>query len=175
MVGRVAAGDDRALAALYDQYAPYVHRLAWRVTRDRSTAEDVVQEVFVHLWTKADQFDQALGSLRSWFGVLAHRRSVDRVRREEARRAREDGDHRRTTDATPSVEEAAASLLLTDRVRGALLDLPEEQRACIELAYFGGHTFREVAVRLGIAEGTAKSRIRLGLGKLADALEGAQP
>lgn len=172
MVERVAAGDDRALAAIYDQYAPYVHRLAWRITRDLATAEEVVQEVFIHVWTKADRFDPARGSLRAWIGVVTHRRSVDRVRREAAHRAREEAEHRSSRAPTASVEEEASQLLLAERVRGALCELPSEQRACIEMAYFGGHTFREVAIMLGIAEGTAKSRIRLGLGKLAEALEG---
>jgi len=172
-VARLVAGDETALGAVYDQYGGYVYSLALRVTRDRSTAEDITQEVFCHLWTKATDFDAQRGSLRAWLGMLAHRRSVDRVRREEARRARERRDLDQSATALPDVAEGAMNVIVSERVRVALGELPDEQRRCVEMAYFGGKTFREVAVALGIAEGTAKSRIRLALTKLANALEGA--
>ena len=172
-VARLVAGDESALAAVYDQYGGYVYSLALRVTRDRSTAEDITQDVFCHLWTKATDFDAERGSLRAWLGMLAHRRSVDRVRREEARRARERRDLDQSVTAMPDVAEGAMNVVVTERVRVALGELPDEQRRCVEMAYFGGKTFREVAAALGIAEGTAKSRIRLALAKLANALEGA--
>jgi RNA polymerase sigma factor (sigma-70 family) len=172
-VARLVAGDDTALASVYDQYGGYVYSLALRVTRDRSTAEDITQEVFCHLWTKATDFNGERGSLRAWLGMLAHRRSVDRVRREEARRARERRDLEQSVTALPDVAEGAMNVVVTERVRVALSELPDEQRRCVEMAYFGGKTFREVAAALGIAEGTAKSRIRLALAKLANALEGA--
>lgn len=172
LVARVAAGDETALSRLYEQYGSFVYTLALRVTRDRGAAEDIVQDVFVHLWTKADAFDSERGSLRSWLGVIAHRRAVDRVRREEALRAREERDHQRSVDQQIDIAESATAQLMAARVRSALIALPEEQRAAIELAYFGGKTFREVAVVLGIPEGTAKSRIRLGMAKLAEGLHG---
>jgi RNA polymerase sigma factor (sigma-70 family) len=172
MVDRVAAGDETALATLYDQHVGLLYSLALRVTRDRTAAEDVVQEVFVHVWTHPLTFDETRGSLRSWLGVIAHRRAVDRVRREAAARAREERDHRRTVTAPPDIAEAAATLITSERVREAVRRLPADQRQAIELAYFDGRTFREVAAVLEIAEGTAKSRIRLGLSKLSDALQG---
>jgi RNA polymerase sigma-70 factor (ECF subfamily) len=172
---RIAAGDETALAALYDQYASYVFALALRVLKDRSAAEDVAQDVFVHVWTKATAFDPDRGTVRSWLGVITQRRAVDRVRREAASRAREERSNRRDFDATPDVDEAVSSLVLGERVRAALQALPGDQRSAIELAYFGGKTFRDVAAILGIPEGTAKSRIRLGMAKLSEALQGVAP
>src|SRR5439155_49629 len=115
-------------------------------------------------------FDPERGSLRTWLGTLAHRRSVDYVRREEARRRRAEREASRAV-AAPDVEEMATALLSAERVRAALDLLPDEQRRAIQLAYFGGKTYRQVAETLGIPEGTAKSRLRLGLKRIADALE----
>lgn len=173
LVARVVAGDDSALATAYDRHAAYVFSLALRVSHDRSIAEDVTQDVFVFLWTHADRYDAGRGSLATWLGTIAHRRTVDRVRREEARRAREDRERALVVGDDRDLSDDAVRSLTRDRVRCALASLPEEQRRCIELAYLGGKTFREVAVVLGIAEGTAKSRIRLALAKLAGVLEGA--
>jgi RNA polymerase sigma-70 factor (ECF subfamily) len=174
IIERVAAGDESALAQVYDQYSSFIYALALRVTQDRLAAEDITQDVFVHVWTKATAFDSERGSLRAWLGVITHRRAVDRVRREAAARAREERDQRRRV-APPDVDEAAAALIVGERVRAALATLPSDQRAAIELAYFHGRTYREVAVVLGIPEGTAKSRIRLGMARLTDALRGVSP
>ena len=102
------------------------------------------------------------GSLRTWLGTLAHRRAVDHVRREEAKRRTAMREASRPAVA-PDVEEMALALVTAERVRAALATLPDEQRDAIELAYFGGRTYREVAEVLGIPEGTARSRLRLGL------------
>jgi RNA polymerase sigma-70 factor (ECF subfamily) len=167
---RVVAGDDRALHEVYDQYASFVYGLAVRVIGDTRAAEDVSQDVFVSFWERPTAFDPGRGSLRTWLGTLAHRRSVDYVRREEARRRRAEREASRAV-ATPDVEEMATALLTAERVRAALDVLPPEQRRAIQLAYFGGKTYRQVAETLGIPEGTAKSRLRLALRRIADALE----
>ena len=172
---RIAAGDETALSHLYDQYASFVFALALRVTQDRSAAEDIAQEVFVHVWTKASAYDPERGTVRAWLGVITHRRAVDRVRRETAARAREERDQLRRAAPPPDVAEAATSMVIGERVRAALAALPGDQRQAIELAYFGGRTFRQVAAVLGIPEGTAKSRIRLGMAKLTEALQGVAP
>jgi len=172
---RLAAGDELALSHLYDQYASFVFALALRVTQDRSAAEDIAQEVFVHVWTKASAYDPLRGTVRAWLGVITHRRAVDRVRRETAARTREERDQLRRTAPPPDVAEAATSMVIGERVRAALAGLPADQRQAIELAYFGGQTFRQVAAVLGIPEGTAKSRIRLGMAKLTEALQGVAP
>ena len=137
---------------------------------DARAAEDVSQDVFVAFWERPDVFDPARGSLRTWLGTLTHRRAVDHVRREEARRRRAERAASRAVPE-PDVEEMATALLTAERVRAALELLPPDQRRAIQLAYFGGKTYRQVAETLGIPEGTAKSRLRLALRRIADALE----
>src|SRR3954469_5583886 len=167
---RGVAGDDAALAGSYEQYASFVYGLAARVTGDRRAAEDVSQEVFVAFWERPAAFDPTRGSLRTWLGTLTHRRAFDHVRREAARRRRAEREASRAV-APPDVEEVATALLTAERVRAALELLPPDQRRAIQLAYFGGKTYRQVAETLGIPEGTAKSRLRLALRRIADALE----
>ena len=167
---RLIAGDEGALNEIYDQFSSFVYGLALRVIGDARAAEDVSQDVFVSVWERPDAFDPHRGSLRTWLGTLAHRRAVDHVRREEARRRRAIKDAARPV-STPDVEEMALALVTAERVRAALDTLPDEQRRAIQLAYFGGKTYRQVAEVLGIPEGTAKSRLRLGLRRIADVLE----
>ena len=172
LAARLMGGDQTALAEIYDRYAALVFALARRLLQDESMAEDVTQEVFVYLWDQPQRFDPAKGSLRAWLALLAHHRSVDRVRREE-RRARSEA-------RSPAVEPAPAGQAAVDdqlamdwmagRVRDALDQLPAEQREAIVLAYFGGRTYRQVAAELAIPEGTAKSRLRLALAKLNELL-----
>jgi RNA polymerase sigma factor (sigma-70 family) len=173
LAARLVGGDQSALADAYDQYSSFVFGLARRVTADPRAAEDVTQEVFVALWERPEAYDPKRGSLRTWLATLAHRRAVDVVRREEARRRRTEREAARAT-SLPNVEESALALVAAERVRAAVEALPRDQRRAIELAYFGGKTYREVAEVLGIAEGTAKSRLRLGLRRIADALEGME-
>jgi len=167
---RLVARDQSALCDLYDQFGSYVFGLAARVIGDRHAAEDVTQEVFLSLWERPGAFDPARGRLRTFLGTLAHRRAVDVVRREEARRRRA-AREAATTMPIPDVGELAMAIVTAEQVRAEVNRLPDEQRAAIELAYFGGRTYRQVAKELGIPEGTAKSRMRLGLGRIAQALE----
>jgi RNA polymerase sigma factor (sigma-70 family) len=167
---RLIAGEEGALNDIYDQFSSFVYGLALRVIGDARAAEDVSQDVFVTVWERPDAFDPDRGSLRTWLGTLAHRRAVDYVRREEARRRRAIKDAARP-ESTPDVEEMAMALVTAERVRSALATLPDEQRRAIQLAYFGGKTYRQVAEVLGIPEGTAKSRLRLGLRRIANVLD----
>jgi RNA polymerase sigma factor (sigma-70 family) len=165
---RLAAQDASALAELYDRYGSFVCGLAARVVGDRVAAEDVTQEVFLHLWRRPDAFDASVGSLRTWLAMLAHRRAVDHVRREHsAHRSNEVTLPRPAAD----VGEVATSRAVAERVRKAVEDLPPEQQAAVRLAYFGGKTYRQVAVALAIPEGTAKTRLRLALAHMAHDLE----
>lgn len=168
--GRVMAGDDSGLREVYDQFASFVYGLALRVIGDARAAEDVSQDVFVCFWERPAAFDPERGSLRTWLGTLAHRRAVDYVRREEARRRRAEREAARAI-SLPDVDEMATALLAAERVRAAIDQLPFEQRRAVYLAYFDGKTYRRVAEVLGIPEGTAKSRLRLGLRRIADALQ----
>ena len=175
LVARVRVGDEHALAEVYDRYSSLVYGLARRVTGSVAVAEEVTQEVFVFLWDHAERFDSERGSLRSFLGSIAHRRAVDAVRRDTRRAAREERDVADRADSKGAADvidlaERAATRDLAERVRAAVASLPSDQREAVELAYFGGCTFRDVAVRLGIPEGTAKSRLRLALAKLASLL-----
>lgn len=168
-----AGGDTAAFAALYDRVTPRVLGVAVRVLRDRALAEEVCQEVMVEVWAKAGRFHPARGTASGWITTLAHRRAVDRVRSEQAARDRDDRVSRR--DRSPAFDHVADEVevgLDHWQVRRALAELTERQREAIELAYFGGHTYRDVAAVLGIPEGTAKSRLRDGLLRLRHALEG---
>jgi RNA polymerase sigma factor (sigma-70 family) len=174
LVGNLAAGDAAALAEIYRRYVGLVFGLARRVLGDETLAEDVTQEVFVYLWRQPERFDASRGTLRSWLGLLAHRRSVDLVRN-EARRSRTEGrcDPDPATGLQAEVDEYLAAGWLSGRVRVAIDELPPEQREAVMLAYFGGRTYRQVAIELAIPEGTAKSRLRLALGKLDELLRPA--
>ncbi|CAN5662170.1 ECF RNA polymerase sigma factor SigK [soil metagenome] len=172
---RCGRGDQMAFAALYDQLAPYVYGVVLRVVRDPSQAEEVTQEVFVELWRIAPRFDGKKGSVKAWSATVAHRRAVDRVRSEQSARNRTDKEsHKRITETDVVVETVEASFDQA-RVRRALANLTPGQREAVELAYFGAHTYREVAVLLGVAEGTIKSRIRDGMIRLRDELGAETP
>lgn len=161
---RLISGEESALAELYDDFGAVVYRQALRVTGNRTVAEDITQEVFVYVWAHPSRFDPGRGDFRTWLGMLAHRRAVDWVRREVARRRRE------VASADPDTVVGPAELAMTSLVHGlirrAVEALPADQRSAVRLAYFEGHTYRHVATALGIPEGTAKSRLRLGLAAL---------
>lgn len=170
VASRLCARDHSVLAELYDQFGGFVYGLARRVIGDPTAAEDVTQEVFLALWERPEQFDASRGRLRTFVGTIAHRRAVDHVRREEAKRRRAEREAL-LARTMPDVDEEAAALVVAERVRQAVDALPAEQRDAIQLAYFGGRTYRQVAGELGIPEGTAKSRLRLALRKIAAAME----
>jgi RNA polymerase sigma-70 factor (ECF subfamily) len=166
VMARLAAGDDRALAAIYDQYSSLVYGIAHRLLGATSAA-DITQQVFLRLWEHPQTFDPQRGTLRTFLAVMARRRAIDALRGRARSERREERVARRAPASSPDVDEAAMAMIASERVRAAVATLPPEQRRAIELAYFEGLTFREVAVATGVAEGTAKSRLRLALGRLA--------
>ncbi|MCZ7535022.1 MAG: sigma-70 family RNA polymerase sigma factor [Acidimicrobiia bacterium] len=168
---RLVAGDEAALRESYRAYAPAVYGLAVRVLSDEVLAQDVTQDVFVRLWERPERFDPARGTLRTFLLTMTHGRAVEKVRSEEAMRRRHLADAGRTppapeTDPAGLVDELAAAR----EVRGALGDLPSNERIPIELAYFEGLSYRDVAIRLDEPEGTVKYRIRKGMQKMRAAL-----
>jgi RNA polymerase sigma-70 factor, ECF subfamily len=166
LVVAVGRWRQEALAEVYRRHAGAVFALASRVLGDRTLAEEVVQEVFLRLWDRPDRFDPERGSLRSYLLAQCHGRSVDLVRSESARRGREEREHRRQAESGYDLEREVWDLLVADHVRDAVAGLAEGERRAIELAYFGGRTYREVAAELGEPEGTIKTRIRSGLRRL---------
>ncbi|WP_344936325.1 sigma-70 family RNA polymerase sigma factor [Sphaerisporangium flaviroseum] len=166
---RVVGGDESALGEVHNRLYSLVLGLALRVTRDRVVAEDIVQEVFVTFWERPLAFDPDRGSLRSWLSTIAHRRAVDHVRAEERHRVSALGPRLAEPEPSP-LEDWVLAADEAARVRVAVSRLPGGLREAIELAYYRGRTYRQAAEELGLPEGTLKSRIRLGLRRLADEL-----
>jgi RNA polymerase sigma-70 factor (ECF subfamily) len=173
LVVAVARYREDALAELYRRHGGAVHALARRVLVDDALAEEVLQEIFVRLWRQPDRFDPDRGTLRSFLLAMTHGRAVDIVRSETSRRTREESDARRTAEAGYDLEREVWDMHLSDEVGRALEGLREDERRPIELAYYGGYSYRQVAEMLGVAEGTVKSRIRAGLSRLRGTLVAA--
>jgi RNA polymerase sigma-70 factor (ECF subfamily) len=167
LVSRLAGGDLDAAADLYDRYAGRVFALARRILRDSSDAEDVVQDVFAQAWRTAGRFETARGSVGAWLLVIARSRSIDRLR---ARQARPETVPDALPDSIPDQAMAPSDQLLSEeqavRIRKALRELPDAQRAALELAYYDGLTQSEIADRLTEPLGTVKTRIRTALATL---------
>lgn len=169
LVAGVGRHEQGALAELYRRYGGGVFCVALRVLAVRGLAEDVVQDVFTRLWQSPGQFDPTRGSLRSLLLAHGHHRAIDIVRAESARRRREGRDTDAVRPAYVLEDEAIESAVGVD-LRRVVGTLSAPEREAISLAYFGGHTYTEVAALLGIPMGTAKSRIRSGLRRLRTAL-----
>ena len=170
LLARIAAGDDRALAEVYDEHTAVVYGVAWRVTRNEHLARDVCQEVFAYLWEMPSRVDLTKGSIRAYLAMLAHRRAVDEVRRCERRTRAEGGaSHPNDEKEGPEVEvvDGAAAAWRDQRLAEVLTQLPGEQVTALRLAYFDGLSYRQVAAALGIPEGTAKSRLHYSARYLA--------
>ena len=166
----VARYDGDALAEAYRRHAGAVFALASRMLWERATAEELVQEIFLRLWEQPERYERTRGSLRTFLLMDAHARCVDRIRSDSRRRNREERVGRAEMAEAYDVDLEAWDLTLAEQVREALDTLQDGERAAIELAYFGGHTYRDVARILELPEGTVKSRIRTGLTRLRSQL-----
>ena len=166
LVLAIARYQQRALAEAYRRHGGAVFALARRLLGDQALAEEVVQEVFLRLWTQPDRFDAERGTLRSFLLAQSHGRAVDLLRSETSRRRREEREARQAAEAGYDIEREVLDLAMGDHVKQVLERLPAEERRVIELAYFGGLTYREVATKLDQPEGTVKSRIRAGLRRM---------
>jgi RNA polymerase sigma-70 factor (ECF subfamily) len=170
LVIAIARYNEDAFAEAYGRHGGAVFALSMRLLWDRATAEEMVQEVFLRLWEHPERFDQSRGSLRSFLLMDTHARSVDRLRSEQRRRDREEKTARAEVATTYDVDLEAWDLSVAEQVRDVMDTLTDGERKAIELAYFGGHTYRDVATILGEPEGTIKSRIRTGLMRLRNQL-----
>ena len=169
LLALVSRGDEAALGSLYDRYGKPAYRLALRILRDPSLAEDAVQDAFLTVWRTASAYRPERAKASTWLLTLVHRRTVDFVRREQRRRTDpldetfEPADEGRTDDEAATREERR-------RVQAALTRLAPDQREALELAYYGGLSQSEIAERLGVPLGRSKSRMFSGLGRLCDIL-----
>ncbi len=163
--------DPDALARLYDQYGGMAYGLALRMVADPGLAEEVVQEAYFNVWRNAPSYNEDKGSVRNWIMSIVHNQAIDRLRRVRSKQ-RLDTTMELADDALqrPDVWGEVAVVLERQRIDAALRELPKEQRATIELAYFGGYSHSEIANLLRIPLGTVKGRLRLGMDKLRSAL-----
>ncbi len=159
LVARIRAGDQQAMAELYDRYAKIVYAVALRVLQETGAAEDVLQDIFLQLWRNPDAFDASRGSLGVWLAVISRHRAIDRLRK---RKPEIDIEECVITGGQDLSDEAERALLV-DKVRAVLGEMGPDQRQALELAYFQGLTHTEIAEKTGEPLGTIKTRIRSGL------------
>ena len=174
LVRRLSNADGAALSQLYQRFGRPCYSLARRICADEGLAEDVVQEVFLTLWRDPTRFDPSRGGFATWLLTLIHHKAVDAVRRESTIRRRtvaapEAGEDWSPT-SVPGADQAAMARVAAGQVRAALHRLPVEQRQVLALAYFGGHTQREIAVLTGVPLGTVKSRMFTAVQRLRSLL-----
>jgi len=167
---RIRERDERAIEALYARYSGPLYSLAYQVTGADRFAQEVVQEVFIAVWKDAGRFDPSRGALSSWLFALARHKAIDLVRKESNVRKRTADVDLELHEADDDVDREAWLNVRRDAVRAAITQLPDAQRTALELAFFAGLTHVEVAEKLDIPLGTAKTRIRTALLKLRDIL-----
>jgi RNA polymerase sigma-70 factor (ECF subfamily) len=177
LIGRAAGGDARALEVLYDRYAGVVFSFALRIVTERQLAEEILQEAFFRAWQQGGSFSAGRGSFITWLLSITHNLAIDEIRRRRRRPQKADSeepeqilDSVADTGAGADVEGEVWLGALRDTMGRALADLPPAQREALEMAYFRGMTQREIAETLGEPLGTIKTRMRLGLQKLREAL-----
>lgn len=172
LAARLAAGDERALAEIFERLASAVFAAALHLVADTALAEDVVQDVFIDLWCHPNRYDATLGSLRTYLCLRARHRAVDLLRSDLRRLARQDRRERMiSTEPQREPIDGVVAEETWGAVRKAMRTLPPEQLRLVELAYFQGLSYRDAARVAGIPEGTAKSRLRLALNKLEKLLD----
>ncbi|HET7459676.1 MAG TPA: sigma-70 family RNA polymerase sigma factor [Longimicrobium sp.] len=177
LVRRMAAGDEAALGELHDRFAPLLHSVVLRILGDADDAEEVLEETFWQAWRQAGRYEERRGGISTWLVMMARSRAVDRVR--SRRRFREERWDELAEPAESGFDDGAAPVSPLDSahddevrrvVARAVAGLPREQRQAVELAYFGGMSQTEIAQATGLPLGTVKTRARLALQKLREAL-----
>jgi RNA polymerase sigma-70 factor (ECF subfamily) len=173
LVRAIQRGDESALGALYDRYSAILFGLIVRIVNSRPEAEDILQQVFLQVWNRAANFDEARGKVFTWLVTLARSRAIDRLRSLAVRAKAVDTAGQTAPQSAPaSGDEAVLRGEQREFIREILQELPDEQRTVLLLAYFEGLTQTEIAERLGQPLGTIKTRMRTALTRLRDALKG---
>jgi RNA polymerase sigma-70 factor (ECF subfamily) len=173
LMALVHDGEVHAFEVIFDRHSGAAFSLAYRMCGRRAMAEDIVQEAFLSLWRAGARYDRARGSVRSWILSAVHNRAIDMFRRERVRGGRDvhDDTIAERLESSSRTDEEAQRRDDARSVRGALDQLPADQRQVIELAYFGGFTHTQIAELLELPAGTVKGRMRLGLSKLRISLD----
>ena len=175
LLRRIAAGDRSAFAEFYDRHSTLMFSVACKILNDPGEAQDVLQETFLQIWEKAERFDPTLGKASSWVATLTRNKAIDRIRASvrRSRLADEAGTESAiAAEVTDTANEAVHGHDKARLIQSAIVELPADQRRAIELAYFSGLTQHEISEKLQEPLGTIKARIRRGLLKLRDQLEG---
>lgn len=177
LAARVTAGDEAALAALYDRYGGSIYSLALRITGDRLTAQEVTQDTFLRLWKHAARYDRERGALGAWLFAIARRRSLDALRSRQRQAKVADGTFISDGGRLPEPVQADTTeqIVLAQVIAQAMGTLPLPQRQAIELAYFGGLTQQQIAAQTGEPLGTVKSRMRAAMETLRGRLSAMRP
>lgn len=171
LIEQVVSGDEQALALLYDRYGGMAYSLAYKILTDRTSSEDVVQEVFLTLWRKAQSFDIRRGEVRTWLLTMVHHRCIDVIRRQRGKATLQiTPDFNHPASEADGVWNLVVHSLDSEAIQNALTQIPEKQKQVIDLAYFGGYTHSEIAEMLQVPLGTVKARIRMGVEKLRNIL-----
>jgi RNA polymerase sigma-70 factor (ECF subfamily) len=171
MAAQLQRGEAVGVEALYDKYGGLAFGLAFRILKDRTAAEDVVQEAFIGLWRNARSYDTGRGSLRSWLLSIVHNRAIDRLRGTTRMRKDSQIESVERLVEVPDAWDAVSVRLERYQIREGFAQLPENQRQTLELAYFGGYTHQEIAGKMGVPLGTVKGRMRMGLEKMRSFLQ----
>jgi RNA polymerase sigma-70 factor, ECF subfamily len=176
LLTRIAQRDASAIGELYDRHSRVVFALVCRILRDEGESEDVLQEVFLRVWDKAESYDPVLGSPTAWLIRIARNRAIDRIRARQARPATQSADETLNLvaaddEASPDPERSAALSEQQRAIVEALSRIPPEQRMLIEQAFFHGYTQSELAERFKLPLGTVKTRIRTGMIAMRDHLQ----
>ncbi len=166
LLQRICERDVTALEALYDRHGGHAYSLAYRVLADRGMAEEVTQDAFMSVWRQAATYRPGSGRVRPWLLAIVHHRAIDRTRRIREKQPLASLDEAWMVQAGDDIFADVYRGVQREQIRAAMRQLPEEQRTAIELIYFSGRTFSEIAVIAGVPAGTVKSRVRLGLAKL---------
>lgn len=171
LLRRIARGDEEAFSSLYERYVSAAFGLASRICGDRNLAEDIVQEAFLSVWRKPENYRAERGSVAAYVLGAVHHKAVDAIRHEESVRRREQAVSQPADASQEDLEEEGWVLVMRDQIRSTVEKLSDVQKEALQLAYFEGLTYSEVANKLGIPLGTAKTRLRDGMIRLRNLLE----